>query len=72
MDYNVRLSSSEEIFRTLLIDEYRVEKRKVDVLIKDCQSSLESRPPSPPYDVVFHKVVRDVLDSHKENYTHVC
>ncbi len=70
MDYNVHLSSSEEIFRTILTNEYRIEKEKVDVLIKDCQSSFEDQPPSPPYDVVFHKVIREVLYSHNEIYTY--
>ena len=72
MDYYVRLSNSEEIFRDLLTNEYRVEDGKIKMLIEGCESSLKLQPPSPLYDVVYHKVIRDVLDSHKENYTYVC
>ncbi len=72
MDYNVRLSSSEEIFRVILTDEYQVKEEKVDVLIEDCESSLKLQPPSPLYDIVSYRVVRDVLHSHDENYTYVC
>jgi hypothetical protein len=69
MDYNVRISSSEEIFRTLLTDEYRVNEEKVEKLIEDCENSLRTQFFSPLYDVVFHRVVRGVLHSHSENYT---
>lgn len=69
MNYNVRLSNSEEIFRLILTNEYRVKKEKVDALIEDCEKKLKLQPPSPLYDVVFHKVVRDVLDSHNFYYT---
>ncbi len=72
MDYNVHPSNSEETFRSLLTDEYRVTREKVDILLRDCQNSLKSRlPPSPLYDVVFHRVVREVLDSHHFPYTYV-
>jgi len=72
MDYNVRLSSSKEIFRNLLTGEYHVDEEKVEKLIEDCESSLRIRFSSPLYDVVFHRVVRDVLRSHGENCTYVC
>ncbi len=66
MDYYIRLSSSEEVFRVLLTDEYRVKGEKMETLIEDCESSLKLQPPSPLYDVVFHKVVRDVLNFYNQ------
>ena len=71
MDYNVRLSNSKQIFRSLLTDEYQVTGEKVDVLLRDCENSLKARPPSPLYDVIFHRVIREVLDSHHFPYTYI-
>ena len=62
MDYDVRLSNSEEIFRFLLTNEYKVEEEKIKMIIEDCKSSLKLEPPSPLYDVIFHKVIRTVLN----------
>ena len=66
MDYYVHLSSSEEIFRILLTDEYCVKGEKMEILIEDCENSLKLQPPSPLYDIVFHKVVRNVLNFYNQ------
>ncbi len=71
MDYTVHLSNSEEIFRSILTDEYNVNGEKIETLVEDCENSLKLQS-FHLYDVVFHKVVRDVLYSHKFHYTHVC
>jgi acetone carboxylase gamma subunit len=72
MDFETRLSNSEEIFRKLLIDDYHVTEEKVDEIIQECEVSLEAEASSPLYDVIFHKVVREVLETHHVPYQYVC
>jgi hypothetical protein len=69
IDYDTRISYSEDIFRALLINEYNIEEEKMEPLIENCKSSLMLRPPSPLYDIVFHQVVQDVLKSSDHNST---
>ena len=65
MDYDVRLSYSEEIFRGLLTDEYFIKEEEMEILINDCKNSLKLLTSSPLYDIIFHRVIQDVLDSYK-------
>ena len=68
MDSYEYLSNSDEIFRTLLTNEYCVNEESIEVLVENCKSSLKLRTSSPLYDVVFHKVIRDILERGQFNH----
>ena len=68
MDSYEYLSSSDEIFRTLLTNEYCVKEENIEVLVENCKSSLKLQTSSPLYDVVFHKVIRDILECGQFNH----